>query len=188
MCFPLTTFPGWIWSAFSIYYCIHIVYCRCVLSNWNKLIPNIYIRIGVAMPVCWMLRYYYSLLLKCTTVNGTGFGCVCYFGVEYNYVFISLIPLWSAISSGCLRLLLGFWCPFYIFWTTYLGFLKLCSFGSVATHLPGFFCPWIFSVNIGLSISPSNSFVSCLDSRLGYSTWEFQALQLIALAVFGAVD
>ena len=28
----------------------------------------------------------------------------------------------------------------------------------------------------------------CLDSPLGYSTGEFQALQLIVLVVFGAVD
>ena len=28
----------------------------------------------------------------------------------------------------------------------------------------------------------------CLDSLLGYSAGEFQALQMIVLAVFGAVD
>ena len=31
-------------------------------------------------------------------------------------------------------------------------------------------------------------FMSCLHSLLGYSTGEFQALQLIVLAAFGAVD
>ena len=30
--------------------------------------------------------------------------------------------------------------------------------------------------------------MSCLDSLLGYSTGDFQALQLIVLVVFGAVD
>ena len=30
--------------------------------------------------------------------------------------------------------------------------------------------------------------MSCLDSLQGYSSREFQALQLIVLAVFGAVD
>ena len=30
--------------------------------------------------------------------------------------------------------------------------------------------------------------MSCLVSLLGFSTGEFQALQLIVLAVFGAVD
>ena len=30
--------------------------------------------------------------------------------------------------------------------------------------------------------------MSCLDSLLGYTAGEFQALQLIVLVVFGAVD
>ena len=33
-----------------------------------------------------------------------------------------------------------------------------------------------------------DSFISCLPSLLGYSTGEFQALQLIVLAVLGGVD
>ena len=39
-----------------------------------------------------------------------------------------------------------------------------------------------------MNTSPSDSFVSYLNSHLGYSAGEFQALQLIVLAVFGAVD
>ena len=31
---------------------------------------------------------------------------------------------------------------------------------------------------------PSDSFVSCLDSLLGYSTREFQALQLVVFGVW----
>ena len=38
-----------------------------------------------------------------------------------------------------------------------------------------------------MNILPSNSFMSCLDYRLEYSTGEFQALQLIVIAMFGAV-
>ena len=34
----------------------------------------------------------------------------------------------------------------------------------------------------------SGSFKACLDSLQRYSTFEFKALQLIGLAVFGAVD
>ena len=60
--------------------------------------------------------------------------------------------------------------------------------GFVNAHLPGCFCPWTFRLNIGLNTSPSDSFVSYLNSHLGYSAGEFQALQLIVLAVFGAVD
>ena len=47
---------------------------------------------------------------------------------------------------------------------------------------------WAFSLNIGLNMLPSPSFMSCLDYLLGYSTGEFQALQLIVLVVLGAVD
>ena len=35
---------------------------------------------------------------------------------------------------------------------------------------------------------PSDSFISHLATQLGYSTGEFQALQLIVLAAFGVVD
>ena len=47
-----------------------------------------------------------------------------------------------------------------------------------------------FDLCIWLSVFflPSDSFIPYLYSILGYSTWEFQALQLIDLAVFGAVD
>ena len=60
--------------------------------------------------------------------------------------------------------------------------------GFVNAHLPGCFCPWTFRLNIGLNTSPSDSFVSYLNSHIGYSAGEFQALQLIVLAAFGAVD
>ena len=39
-----------------------------------------------------------------------------------------------------------------------------------------------------LNMLPSVSIVSCLDSLLVYTTGEFQALQIDALVVFGAVD
>ena len=42
--------------------------------------------------------------------------------------------------------------------------------------------------NIGLNMSPSDSFMSCLDSLQGYSAVALYALQLIVLVVFGAVD
>ena len=45
-----------------------------------------------------------------------------------------------------------------------------------------------FSLNIGLYMFSLDSFMSCLHSLLGYSTGEFQVLQLIVLAAFGIVD
>ena len=69
-----------------------------------------------------------------------------------------------------------------------LGFLYLSSSGSANAQLPGCFRPWTFSLNIGLNMLPLDSFMSCLHSLLGYSAGEFQALQLIVLVAFGAVD
>ena len=69
-----------------------------------------------------------------------------------------------------------------------LGFLHISSSGSANAQLPGCFRPWTFSLNIGLNLFPLDSFMSCLHSLLGYSTGEFQALQLIVLAAYGPVD
>ena len=56
------------------------------------------------------------------------------------------------------------------------------------TYILGYFHPWTFPLIIGLNSLPSDPFMPCLDYLLGYySTAEFQALQLIILAVFGAV-
>ena len=55
---------------------------------------------------------------------------------------------------------IGFLCPLlFILTYVFLSFLKLCSFGSAATHLPGCFCPWTFSLNIVLNKLPLNPFV-----------------------------
>ena len=65
-----------------------------------------------------------------------------------------------------------------------LGILR-----SAIAHLPGCFCPWTFFQNIGFNMVPSDPLTSHLDTQLGYSTAEFQALlQLIVLAAFGVVD
>ena len=69
-----------------------------------------------------------------------------------------------------------------------LGFLYISNSGSANAQLLGCFCLWTFSLNIGLNMFPLDSFMSCLHSQLGYSIGEFQALQLIVLAAFGAVD
>ena len=51
-----------------------------------------------------------------------------------------------------------------------------------------FFMAILLILNIGLNMLPSDSFMSCLDSLLGYSIGDLQALQLIVLVMFGAVD
>ena len=57
----------------------------------------------------------------------------------------------------------------FSFWTTCLDFW-LRSSGSVNAYFPGCFHPWTFPLNFGLNMLPSDSFMSCLDSLLGYST------------------
>ena len=46
----------------------------------------------------------------------------------------------------------------------------------------------MFLCDIYIYITVLDSFMSCLHSLQGYSTGEFQALQLIFCAAFGAVD
>ena len=62
------------------------------------------------------------------------------------------------------------------------------SSGSANAHLPGCFRPWTFPFIIGLNMLLSDPFMWCLDSLLGYSSGESQALQVIVLSVFDAVD
>ena len=69
-----------------------------------------------------------------------------------------------------------------------LGFLYISNSGSANAQLPGCFCPWAFSLNIELNMFLWDSIMSCLHSLLGYSTGEFQVLQLIVLVAFSAVE
>ena len=55
-------------------------------------------------------------------------------------------------------------------------------------NITSYISPWTFSLNIGLNMLPSDTFMSCLHSLLGYSTGEFQDLQLIVLVVFSTVN
>ena len=84
--------------------------------------------------------------------------------------------------------IIGIFMTIILFWNTCLGFLKLSISALANAHLPGCFRPWTFPLNIGLNMLPSDSLLSCLDHLLGYSTEEFQVLQVIVLAVFGTVD
>ena len=86
-------------------------------------------------------------------------------------------------------MLLGFLGPLFLLWVTCLGFLKVSSSGSANAHLSGYIRPeYSLQILDGLNMLPSDSFMACLYSLLGYSKGEFKALQLIVLAVFGAVD
>ena len=154
------------------------------------------LKVGVAMTVCRKIRYCYSFLLgfNCTfqlyssgflmlwygykyhailyikqlhptTVYRTVSGWVCFVLVLLSVLFIN-----SYIESYFIMMvaiIIGSLCPFYSFWATYLSFPELGSSHSATTYLHGCFCPWTFSLNIGLNMLPSDSFMSCLDSLLG---------------------
>ena len=54
--------------------------------------------------------------------------------------------------------------------------ISVSGSGSANAQHTGCFHPWTFSLNIGLNMLNSDSFISCLHYLLGYSTGEFQAL------------
>ena len=113
-------------------------------------------------------------------------------GTTWHCALVSSTPSKSlGLVFGCTL----FWCwaslcvPFtnsliecyLLFVITNLGFLKLRNSGSATMHLqdsPDGAVPGHSLLNIGLNMLPSDSFMLCLDSLLGHSTGEFQALQL----------
>ena len=127
-------------------------------------------------PVGWMMCF---LLMTFVPVQKL---CVNKYALTYallyeftNGVLLSddnsFIPGWLWLLAFVLNntLILGIWC-------------------STILHLPGCFCPWTFSQNIGFNMVPSYPFMSHLATQLGCAAGEFQALQLIVLATFGVVD
>ena len=114
---------------------------------------------------------------RCDLLSGTP---VTISWIEF-YLMMIFITIVVTITGICMAI------NYLLIYT--LGFLYIISnFGSANAQLPGCFCPWTFSLNIGLNMFPLDSFMSCLHSLLGYSTGEFQALHLIVLVAFGAVD
>ena len=171
------------------------MYCRCDLSNWNKLFLRVCIaRVGVAVLVCRIMRYRYSFCLvsivcfncaydflyydmdietrwNCALVSCTaslsiglflGMCAVLVLSViMYSFYFDSVL-----LNHDCCDYYWDFYVHCYSFWPIYLGFLKLGSFCSSITHLPGCLCPWNLSLNILLNMLPLDAFMLYLDSLL----------------------
>ena len=135
----------------------------CVSSWWHlfpsrsSVLIHIYIYINIYIFI-YMLFYISSVFFGLPIVS-------CNLMINN-----SLIPgcLWLLAFVLDNTLILGIWC-------------------STIPHLPGCFCPWTFFQNIGFNMVPSDPCMSHLTTQLGYSAWEFQALQLIVLATFGVV-
>ena len=112
----------------------------------------------------------------------------CCSGLSVIMCYFFLIPLNSAISAWWLRLLLWILCPFYQFWTTCLGFLKIGS--SIFFNYAS---PWVF---LHLDILFEH-WIECVTFELLYVMFRFstrvfyrgvQVLQLIVLAVLDPRD
>ena len=124
-----------------------------------------------------IIRFFFFLYIK----------LMCPYFILLIYTDGERDGLWMACPFRTLVVLYRMF-PFIICLILMNYLMEFYFISFVNAHLPGCFCPWTFRLNIGLNTSPSDSFVSYLNSHLGYSAGEFQALQLIVLAVFGAVD
>ena len=160
------------------------IYFNCIVQDYD-------------MGTIW-----HCALVSCTPSQSIsplfwGGGGVCFVVVVLGDLFVCMFVCCLFVCFVCLFVCfcLFFWgdcsgveCHYVFLLLIYLSFLWLCSSGSATTHIPGCICPWTFYLKIGLNILPSDSFMSYINSLLGYNTADFQALQLIVLAVFGAVD
>ena len=88
------------------------------------------------------------------------FNCI----LSYVHYILNSITPW--FSSWELWLSLRFFMAIDYFLNYTLDFLYLSSSGSANAQLLGFFCPWTFSLNIGLNVLPLDSFMLCLHSLI----------------------
>ena len=163
MCFLLMTFVP------AQKLCVYVYKCILYMSS---VIGRIYTYNRSVNQYWW----------SCNQSHSLGLGSARFLGWMTLFVFFGLpIVSCSLINSlilGCLWLLV------FVLNNT----LTPCIWCSTIPHLPGWFCPWTFFQNIGFNMVPSDPFMSHLATQLGYSAGDFQALQLIFLAVFGIVD
>ena len=114
------------------------------------------------------------------TVYRTGFGCALF----WSWMSLCLPSINFLIEFYFIAIIvtiLGFLSPSFLLWTTCLDFLKQNSSGSAKAYVRRCFHHWTFPLKIKINMLHSDPFMSCLNSLLGYSTREFQALQLFSL-------
>ena len=155
---------------------------------------DIYIpKVAVAMKVCQVICYCSSPLLGFKRIFQCILQCSLYhnidIGTKWHCALVSCTPSQSmGLVLGCgLFWHWVSWCvpftnsliEFYfimmvviiivifmaiLFILNYTFRLFVSTSGSANVHLPGFLHPWTFSLNIGLNMLPSDSFMSFLDS------------------------
>ena len=140
---------------------------------WNK-IHGLFPSFRQINQIPWLLQgweelFCIFLFLNSRTAGNPEWRTTFPLFVSVYRIFISQIVLYF-LHSTLVFLFYTFYWDFYVqcypFWPTHLGYLKLGSFGSATSRLPGCFCPWTLSLNIGFDILPSDSLMSCLDSLL----------------------
>ena len=144
-----------VWS--SILYVMVWVYVPCDIVHWSA-VPHQCIAYRTVFGVC--------VVLMLNVIR-----CSCHYFLDrivFHHVLIMTVVTITGIFMAINYLLISM-----------LGFLYISSSGSANAQLPGCFRPWTLSLNIGLTMFPFDSFMSCLHSLLGHSTGQFQALQLI---------
>ena len=176
MCFPLATLVlgVWPWRCFGWH---DTLILSCLFSNvyFNCIVLySLYHN----MDIDTMSHF---ALVSCTLSTSIGlvFGCAL-FWCYVHYVFPLLILWYSSISSWDVTVI----AILSILKYTFILFMVGWSLSYKCRMFPPLDTP----LNIGWNKLTSEPFMSCLYSLLGYSTRKLQALQLIVLAMFGAVD
>ena len=163
---------------------ITLIISWLVLNVCFNCIDQDYVYRNMDISILWHCR-----LVSCTPSEPIGlFMGVRSSSVKCHLVYLLLIPWYSCISSWNMRLLLRCLWQFCFILNYMLIILIPSSSGSANAHLTGCFRFWPFLLNKGLDMIPLDFFMSCLDFLQGYSTGDFQALELIALVVFDALD
>ena len=77
---------------------------------------------------------------------------------------------WYMIFIVIVVIIIGIAVVIHYFLNYNFCFLYLSNSGAANAQLSGCFCPWTFSLYIGLNMLPLDSFMSCLHSLQRYST------------------
>ena len=122
---------------------------------------------------------WHCALVRCTPSHSVGL----FFGYAFFWCWVSLCVSFANSFIKCyfIRMVAT------IIWTfmpiqlilTYTFRLSETGYFWFCNYTPSWmFLPWTFSLNIGLNILLSDSFMLCLDHVLCYSTGEFHTLRL----------
>ena len=134
--------------------------------KWHSSVGHFQLRFSSGIPVWDCFNKVFPAVFQCTlqVFAGSPSGIPVYTG-STSGIPVAFQPVYTGSGWG-----------FFSFWIIRLGFQWLRSSGSANAQLPGYFRPGTLSLNIGLNMLSSDSFVSCLHCLQGCYTGESQAL------------